>query len=280
MRTKALQIPLLVAWLTFTLIGSRSPEDVAGVGVRANGTVAYVQSVAGETPEPITDIFVVNADGSGSRRVTRDQIDAVCLDWSPDGRKFVVTTNRYRSGGNVILVMNRNGGGRRKLTPRGNWAGAAWSPDGRTIVYAIRDRRADGAHKGLYAMNTDGKHKRRLTTKDDHLIGWSPDGRRIALERVVHIERVFAGEVRSELHVVNSDGSRDRRIHTTKRDSDFALSPDWRKVAFVRYHDTPARNELHVMDFNGQRDRKITRGRVDDCCVSWAPNARRFAFRP
>lgn len=238
------------------------------------GTLAYIQSVAGETPEPITDVFVVHADGSGKRRVTRDQIDAYWLGWSPDGRRLVLATNPYR-GGNVILSMNPNGHARRQLTPRGDWATPIWSPDGRKIFYSVLDRRADGAHKGIYSMSVDGKEKRKLTSKDDHLLSWSPDRRRVAFERIAHLEE---SEVRSELWAMNQDGTRKQKLYSRKSDSSFSVSPDWRKLAFARYRPAPGAFDLYVMSLDGTGARRVTLGTVNDCCAKWSPDSRTIAF--
>jgi TolB protein len=70
-------------------------------------------------------IFVMNADGSGQRRLTQFGRQAL---WSPDGRMIA-----FRSWGadNVeIFVMNADGSGLQNLTrtPKADEVGFAWSP--------------------------------------------------------------------------------------------------------------------------------------------------------
>ena len=58
-------------------------------------------------------IYVMNADGSGRRRLTRDAGYAVRPVWSPDGRKLTYVSKR--DGNWNIRVMNGDGSGQRKL---------------------------------------------------------------------------------------------------------------------------------------------------------------------
>jgi Tol biopolymer transport system component len=39
-------------------------------------------------------VFVINADGSGERNLTRNPAFDCCGSWSPDGRQIAFVTNR------------------------------------------------------------------------------------------------------------------------------------------------------------------------------------------
>jgi Tol biopolymer transport system component len=70
------------------------------------------------------EIYVMNADGSAQRRLTRNPASDGPPVWSPDGRKiaFVRVTDDLTFG-SEIYVMNADGSGQRRLTPRASTSG-------------------------------------------------------------------------------------------------------------------------------------------------------------
>jgi Tol biopolymer transport system component len=79
------------------------------------------------------DIWVVNADGSSPRNLTRSvATDERSPDWSPDGSKIA-----FDREDRDVWVMNADGSGQRNLTnsPTAYDANADWSPDGARIVF-------------------------------------------------------------------------------------------------------------------------------------------------
>ena len=64
-------------------------------------------------PDRLTsDIYVMNADGSGQRELTPDNAQENSPAWSPDGRRIA-----FLSSG--IRVVNADGSGLRRLTRKG-----------------------------------------------------------------------------------------------------------------------------------------------------------------
>ena len=134
------------------------------------------------------EIYVMNADGSGQRRLTRDAALDLSPVWSPDGRKIAFV--RFRDGNADVYVMNGDGSGQRRLA-RGVRRGhrtrvsqaiafaapsPAWSPDGRRIAF-VSNR--DGNFE-VYVMNADGSGQRNLTRSpaNEGLFAWSPGRKR------------------------------------------------------------------------------------------------------
>jgi TolB protein len=72
-----------------------------------------------------TEIYVVNVDGSGRRRLTEGARPL----WSPDGRRIAFVTRRHGDQ-EELYVMNADGSGQRRLThsPTANDDLLAWSP--------------------------------------------------------------------------------------------------------------------------------------------------------
>lgn len=211
-------------------------------------------------------ISVVNADGSGRRKLTTDGVDPV---WSPDGRTIaysklvtVVSTRPELRGRRVdvprgIFLMNADGTGKRMLAADGSFG--AWSPDGRRRAFT----RGRHGSEQLYIANVDGTGERQLTRDTSWSHGspvWSPDGRTIAFTR----DR--GGHMK--IHVVRPDGSGLRRL--TDRGSSPAWSPDGTQIAFHSYRD--GNFEMYVMNADGSDQRNLSRTPDrGEYVAAWAP---------
>jgi hypothetical protein len=119
------------------------------------------------------DIYVINADRSGLKRLTADGSDDSDPAWSPNGSKIAFGRN------GAIYVMNASdGSGLIALTTGGYDFHPTWSPDGSRIAFAS-SRLGTNA---IYVMAADGTSIRQITSDSlpDYHPWWSPDGQRIA----------------------------------------------------------------------------------------------------
>jgi Tol biopolymer transport system component len=135
-------------------------------------------------------VFVMNADGSDTQRLTRGRLDARPA-WSPDGREIAFSRSKsFASSSRAIWVMDAGGVRLRKLTHTANSldGAPAWSPDGARIAFVRLTRESPISGKAaLYVVNRDGSHPRELLRYqlfDFFYYGltWSPDGKSIAFE--------------------------------------------------------------------------------------------------
>ena len=146
---------------------------------------------------------IMNADGSGRRRVTDEIFPTRFLSWSRDGTK-VAFDHRKHFGfvQNKIYIVNLDGTGLFELTkdvPEIDCYGAAWSPDGTKIAITSTG--------GIYVLNSDGTNPINITIHHDFRWGfsprWSPDGTKILYEFEVQI----GDEHHGEIYIMNADGS-------------------------------------------------------------------------
>jgi Tol biopolymer transport system component len=227
----------------------------------------------------IDEIFVVNVDGSGVKRLTQPPRTRRRTDddwsqdpsWSPDGKRIAFDGARKETGELPhIYVMRADGTRIHRLTrARAYQWNPVWSPDGRTILYEQFVDNVVGAKRiDLYTINPDGSGKRRLTrvtNEADHCACavWSPDGTKIAYE-------AEGTRGRPDIYVMNADGSERRQLTNHRaRDENPDWSPDGTQIAF--YSERVGNAEIYVMNADGRQERRVTRDPWYDQAVRWEP---------
>lgn len=111
------------------------------------------------------EIYVIDVDGTGLRRITHDLAAKGAPSWSPDGERIA-----YWGGDGrfiQIYVVAANGKNRKRLThneAHNMWP--AWSPDGETIAYVSSKAIDVGIREKIHLMTADGKYLKQLS--DDH----------------------------------------------------------------------------------------------------------------
>lgn len=130
-----------------------------------------------------SDIYVVNADGTGLRQLTSDPATDQYPQWSPDGQTIVYDNagTRERSSdpqfsptADVWSVAANGSEPPTQLTTSPSDDNApSFSPDGASISYF---------HQGeLWVMASDGSHQHMLVKRGGFTPRWSPDGTKIAM---------------------------------------------------------------------------------------------------
>ncbi|HEY8504894.1 MAG TPA: hypothetical protein VIL46_09950 [Gemmataceae bacterium] len=102
-------------------------------------------------------LYVMNADGSGVRRVSEPGTACYSPAWSPKGDRIAYAAGSGRTGGSDLYVMRPDGSDVRKLADNGGWP--SFSPDGETVYF---HRRHDKSW-GVWRVGTDGKGPERVT---------------------------------------------------------------------------------------------------------------------
>jgi TolB protein len=138
---------------------------------------------------PASRLYLMNADGSGRRRLVQPE-GLACYrpTFSTDGKRILFDARPFldenTKGPGDIYIMDLDGGNLTKLTTDPlDEEDACFSPDGKQIAY-VKQQEMEFGYKGeLWVMDADGKNARRLTpvSEDDvHHPAWSPDGTTLA----------------------------------------------------------------------------------------------------
>ena len=148
-------------------------------------------------------ISVIHRDGTDRRRIPQSVAFA---QWSADGRQLLF---EHRDSDHEEFAVAAADGTRFHVVATHAYAGfvPVWSPQGHRIVY--------GTRKGIYVVDANGRHDRRVISDSFHKVGsvaWSPDGTSIVYDRDGH------------LYIVGVDGRGNGQL-TTKLESEWA--PSW-----------------------------------------------------
>ena len=149
---------------------TESPVDEFGARVSPDRSRVAFLARSGDS----VAVEVIDVEGTERQVVTNGAGKHWTQRWSPrdDRLAYVREANGWRN----IYVANSDGTEPMLLTSITADEVGSWSPDGRSVVFAV----LDGVGRGLYIRNPDGVNEFRLTDTPDHSPIWSPDSKRIA----------------------------------------------------------------------------------------------------
>ncbi len=262
-------------------------------------------------------MFTMNADGSGERRVSSGLGRCTCGYFLKGDKEILYSSTEGfspepppppdRSRGYVWPVWNRyaiyrakaDGSDARPLLPQkvapgvptAYYAEATVSPDGKRIIFTSS---MDGDLE-IYSMRTDGSDVRRLT----HRLGYdggpfySPDGRMIVWrarypqnhEEETEYRSLLAQELvkpsRMDIWVARADGSQPRQV-TNLQGASFApfFASDGKRIIFSSNHHDPAGRmfDLFLVNVDGTGLERVTYGGEFDSFPMFSPDGRRLLW--
>lgn len=212
-------------------------------------------------------ICMINADGSGFRRLTQDgSRKHYYASPAPDGKSIVYAAFRQA---NVyeIYEMDLEDGSTKQLTDRlGVLNAPEISPDGKQVIFmhwiAATDRNE------IWVMGRDGSNPHRMFDITGWDPTWSPDG-----------SRVLFASTRSgsnQLWSANTDGS---GLHQVSDLPALRGRSDWSPLGqIVTYSGTPWAREIYLMNPDGSNQRQISPSGGNSQGPAFSPDGEWVAF--
>jgi len=240
-----------VALIPLILVDARAGAERQS---RGEGRIAFTRGESG-APRP-AQLAVIDADGK-NRRVL-PPFDVLGLSLSPDGRFIAFKPYSPMAGcscapGDLMTITVDDRLRYRRVVHHDSLGGGlAWSPDGRSIAFALRGG-------GIWAVNLSN-HRQRRIVRDGWDPTWSPDGKKLAFER--------GQEQAPDLWVVDLATKKERRLVRNGRSPDW--SPDGRRIVFYRCYPC----FIHVIRADGTAQRRLFAGNEP----VWSPNGKEIAF--
>lgn len=257
--------------------------------------IAYVVTEVSKAENKTnSDIWLVNADGSGApRQLTGSPKQDRHPRWSPDGKWLAFESTR--DGDAQVFIIPVDGGEPRKLTALSTGASQpVWSPDGKSIAFvsAVFAEFSEKPFKESDRLNRekqDARDKGPVKARQfDHLLyrhwdAWVEDKRQHVFVVGVGPDGSAAGDPRDATPGEN-DGV--PTSDTFSAGDDFAFSPDGRELVTtapplpIREQAWSTNYDVWAIDLqSGQRRNLTAQNPAADGLPRYSPDGRYLAYR-
>jgi len=199
------------------------------------------------------------------KRLTDNVGNAFSPSYSPDGKE-IVFVNRVAEGKAALWTMGSDGQDPHPIySPPSDVVGAAWSPDGTTIAFAMAVENAFAYEVFLLNLGNIAGSPRRVSREIVDMggsISWSPNQRDLL---------VFAGPAAArEVFRLDIDSGEVTQLTLGGNNASPAYSPDGQNIVFNSLRNG-GQADLYIMRADGHSMRQLTDNPEPDWQPQWGP---------
>ena len=227
----------------------------------------------------ILALFAVD-ESNGSRRQLTSPPDGITGDTagavSPDGKRLAFIRCNLANC-DIYTAAYERSDVRRLTHDETAYAGLAWMPDGRTIVFSSRRW---GPYM-LWQVNASGGNPEAVPSAGDDSASprtaRGPSGKvRLVFEHRVTNASIWRQQFTADGSQTGPASAPERVIASTRVDSSPQFSPDGKRIVFAS--DRTGHDEIWAADADGSNQRALTHLRQMAGSPRWAPDGNRIAF--
>lgn len=252
------------AWLR--ALAHRIADDVVKAATGREGIartrLAFINNQTGRK-----EVYVMDYDGAGVKKLTDDRSIDLLPRFSPDGRRIAYTS--YKDGNPDLFIVDLETGRASTLSDeQGLNIAGGFSPDGSQILLTL----SRGRSPNLYLKNLQTGKLERLTSHfgADSTPTFSPDARQVAF--------VSDRSGNPQIYALDLSTKQARRLSGLNWCDAPAWSPTGEWIAFSGRAHHKDKMDIFLVDVTGSQVRQLTHGEGSNEDPTWSPDGRLIAF--
>ncbi|MDE2511765.1 MAG: PD40 domain-containing protein, partial [Elusimicrobia bacterium] len=247
-------------------LAHRISDDVVKAATGRDGIartrIGFVNNQTGHK-----EVYVMDYDGDGVKRLTDDRSIDLLPRFSADGRRLAYTG--YKAGNPDLYMIDLETGQASTVSnDQGLNVAGGFSPDGTKLLMTL----SRGKSPNLYMKDLTTGAVERLTSHfgADSTPTFSPDARQVAF--------VSDRSGNPQIYLLDLATKAARRLSNMNWCDAPAWSPTGEWIAFAGRANRKDKMDIFLVDVTGSQIRQLTHGEGSNEDPAWSPDGRQIAF--